>query len=439
MDSLELINLIFIVFVILFGGLIGLRRLKQGNVSFVFYALYCVFLGVFQLFAYFITSNPMIDFDIGVRLKANILNVGVLFFLFLGETLILQKTKINKNLPSKRIGKRRIKFYLSVVMWSAFILSVFGFLFMIWSKGIPLDLLLEREARLKYRFGQRGSLTLASWLFSLVLISGYISLIKKRWTIFGIGTLLTITAISITGTRAYLFYIIGPYLYYYITTRKMRLKNIVSLGLVLGLSILVFMNIQLWRWQPERTPQAFLKQFFSKESCTFLFSYYSSEFNRSISNFQAIKAFPEQHDWLYGNTYKTVFLFWLPSGMSQRIKVDTMYKFSDIVRGTTTSYEERASYHPTFTGDSYINFGYLFWLPALILGAGLAIMYIKARKNIFWNLLAGSSLVYFLALVFRGSIYNAFFQLIISAALLLFAIFILNIPNKFSKKINEGW
>ena len=115
-----------------------------------------------------------------------------------------------------------------------------------------------------------------------------------------------------------------------------------------------------------------------------------------------------------------------------------MYKFADAITGTTTAYEERRSVHPTFTGDCYINFGYLFWFPALMWGAAISFVHIKAKTNAFWNLLAGSTSIYFVVLFCRGSMYQASFQVIICAIFLTFALFILYVPYLNRYRISQS-
>jgi len=436
MDSLEVINLFSILFIISFSGIIGLKRLKQNNASSVLYGCYFIVFGIFQLLSIILNTESMNSFSVNIRLKSNILNIGILLCLFLGENLVLQKVKTAKKfLISTKITKKNNS-YLSILMWTCLILSVCGFFIMIWAMGIPFNTnALSSYSRIEYRFAQRSSsfLTVSCWLLSLLLIANYISLVKKNKTALIIGILITFASIWLRGSRAYLLYFVGPFLYYYITTKKIKLKNIIFIGVFAIIFFIAFGTFHLWRWQTERTPQTFIKLLFNEETYSFLASYHGSEINRSITNFQATELFPKQHDWLYGNTYKTIFLFWLPSGMSEGIKIDTMYKFADATNKTTIAYQERASNHPTFTGDCYINFGYLFWLPAIIWGIGLAIFHIKAKKNMFWNLLAGSSLVYLLGLSFRGSIYLAFFQIIMCAIFLLFATFILQAPYQNQK------
>jgi len=430
MNSLEVINLISIIFIILFSGIVGLKRLKQNNVSCVFYGCYFVIFGVFQILSIILGTESMNSFSVDIRLKSNILNIGILLCLFLGENFILQRIKTaKKNQQVLKIKKNRS--YLSILMWISLVLSICGFFIIIWSMGLPFNInVLSSYSRVQYRFAQRSSSfqMLGQWLLSLVLIANYISLVKKNKTTLILGILITLACIWLKGSRAYILYFIGPFLYYYITTKKINFKKVFLVGIFIIIFFITFENIHLWRWQTERTPQTFVKQFFDKKLYSFFLSYKGSEFSRSITNFQATALFPKEHDWLYGNTYKTIFLFWLPSGMSEGIKMDTMYTFSNVTNKTTTAYQKRASNHPTFTGDCYINFGYLFWLPAIIWGIGLAIFHIKAKKNILWNLLAGSSLVYLIALSFRGSIYQAFFQIIICAIFLLFTTFILQVP-----------
>jgi len=423
MDSLEIINLISIIFITFFSGIVGFKRLKQNNASCVLYGFYFIIFGIFQLISVLLNTESMISYSVDIRLKSNLLNIGILLCLFLGESLIFQHVKIGKEaLPGIKITRKNNS-YLSVVMWISCVLSICGLFIFIWALGLPFNVnILSTYSRGNFRFAQNSSLLLmiGQWLLSLILITNYIAIVKKNKAMLITGIVLVLVCIWIRGSRVYLLFFVGPFLYYYITTKKIKFKSIIFIAVFTILFFITFVTVHLFRWQTERTPQTFIKQVFNKETYLFLLYSSSSEINRSITNFQATKLFPEKHDWLYGNTYKSIFLFWLPSGMSGGLKRDTMYIFSDVKNRTNSAYQQRASDHPTFTGDCYMNFGYLFWFPALIWGIGLAIFHIKARKYIFWNLLAGSSLVYLLGLSFRGSVYIGFFRAILCAIFLLF-------------------
>jgi len=409
----ETINLFLIFITIFFSGALAWKRLRQNNVSCVFYAVYLAIFGLAQILGLVLGADS--SFPIAIRLKANIVNIGVLFSLFLGENLIFQKPWLVKTFPVKKSNAQKDNFYLSVLLWVTFIISFGGFL-----------LLIRRG----------GASDLGRWLFSLILISNYISLVKRKWIMFGIGTLLVLDILTIASARAFLIYIIGPLLYYYITVKTKKnfsARKAIMVGLCIPLFFIVFETVHLWRWQPQRTAGMFSKYLFDKKTYLFLLNNPKSEFNYRLYYFRIIDLFPRQYGWLYGNTYKTVFLFWLSSRKSEGIKVDTMYKVADALTETSSAYLERRSVQPTFTGDCYINFGYLFWLPALIWGMGLAFLHIKAQRNIFWNVLAGSSLVYFLALSLRGSISMAFFQIILCAAFLMIMFVILGVPYELPR------
>lgn len=410
---MEIINLLLILVTIFFSGMVGWKRLRQGNVSCLFYAICLTIFGIAQLLGLVLGADS--SFSVGIRLKANLISIGVLVSLFLGENLVLRNPGIVKTFSAKKSSAQKNNFYLSVLLWVTFIISIGGFLLLIRRGGVS---------------------DLGRWLFSLIMISNYISLLKKRWIIFGIGTLLILEVLTVASARAFLLYIIGPLVYYYITVRikkNFSARKAILLGLCIPLFFIVFETVHLWRWQPQRTPEIFSKYLFDKKTYFFLLNNPASEFNYRLYYFRLIELFPRDYGWLYGNTYKTVLLFWLPSGKSGGIKVDTMYKVANALTGTSSAYIERRSVQPTFTGDCYINFGYLFWLPALIWGMGLSFVHIKAQRNIFWNLLAGSTLVYFLALSLRGSISMAFFQIILCATFLVIMFVILGVPYKLPR------
>ena len=105
-------------------------------------------------------------------------------------------------------------------------------------------------------------------------------------------------------------------------------------------------------------------------------------------------------------------LFWLPSGVTNGLKVDTIHVFSDAVTARRGSFETKSSMHPTFPGDCYMNFGWLCSLPAAAWGALFGSLHRRAAEDRTANLFQNALGVFVLVYLLRGSLYNACFTAI---------------------------
>jgi len=417
-NVLDFFNIFLIASIILMGLPLFYKRFKQGNLSCIFYLYHFLIFGISQILGFILETDTA--FPIEVRTKANIIVILSMFFFYLGEIFIFQSINLGKinNLKKNLIFEIQNYRITSSLLWVSLILSIIGFFVIIRVKGIPLSSMLYYETRTVYRLqGSNLGLTLGGFLTTLSLIATYIALIKRSRMGVIMCILVAYLNLALGGARAYIFLFLGPFFYYLVNikefVKKIKFGGIMIIILLSMISLIFFEALHLWRWQETRTIQNLLNVISQKETYVFFLQDPMSEFNYRIKLFQAVELFPEKYDWLYGNTYKNVLLFWLPSGMSKGIKIDTIYKFSDAIYGKETSYIERQSIQPGFVGDCYINFGYLFWFISFIWGMMLSIVYIMANTKVIWNLIFGSSLTYFLVLSMRGSIYLAFYAVIV--------------------------
>lgn len=425
---LEILNFYLIIFIMLVSVILMFKRLKQGNMTFIFYGYHFVILGLMQVISTILGGDK--SFPIDIRFKADVLASIVILSFLIGESFTLQILKMYKKSSSREyiLEKIRNDSFLSIIIWVVTAFSILGLALYVKTKGIPFTKILSYETRTIYRstgtwFGQ----ILGSYLFSLIMISIYIALIKNNWKILFLDSLIVYILMSMSGTRAYIFYLLGPLTYYYIGMRKLfkkiKLTNTFIIIVAIFMFSIIFEAIHLWRWLEMRTFSNLIKVLFDLKTYNFLLNDDASELNYRIKIFQAVELFPKYYDWLYGNTYVNIFLFWLPSGVSKGLKIDTIYKFADAIYGTSSSYLERASIQPSFVGDCYINFGYLLWIPALMWGVLFSTIFVKADRDILWNIISGSSIVYLLALLMRGSIYLASYRFILNTIFIIGIIF----------------
>lgn len=448
------INLLLTIILILFSGKVGWKRLKQKNVTCIFYGFYFMFFGISNLIRYIfhieyiyppgVLLPRIYSFPIYIEIKSNFLNILILFSWYIGEN-VFYKTQYNS---PNRIGFR--KPFFAKLMWFSLVFSILGIMILLWSKGISLSLqaFLSYTSRLEHRVPKSwlGGVIGAN-LISFVTVANYISLLRRNYLVTIICFLISIFLLTLTGTRAYLLYFIGPFLYFYIKNIikniKIKKKHIIATFLFLLIIPSISEIIRTWRWSEMRTLEKFLKTASNIETYQLLLRYPLSELNiYSYFLNNAVLLFPEQQEWLYGNTYKNIFLFWLPSGLSKGLKVDTIYLFEDALVGTSSSYQERRSMHPTFTGDCYINFGWLCWVPAFFWGSFFSFFENKARNRSFFNILAGSCIVKLIVYLFRGSIYLGVFSIIVlTGYLIVFRIFysvIVSVSIKNKNYIKKG-
>jgi hypothetical protein len=315
---------------------------------------------------------------------------------------------------------------------------------MILSKGMSFQNIVNVPRMDLLRQGNIYLSVIGGNLIALSMIAGYLSLVKKKMVFFYVIIGINLVASMAFGARHYLLHFMGPLLFYMVvdnskanSIRKKWTGKLVVFFL-LGILLVGMIGIfQVFRNQNNRTLPELVRITKHPRTYSLMLQNPNAELNFRVWAFSAVDLFPRKHDWLYGNTYLSMLLFWLPTKLSGGLKMDTMYIFSDVIVGTKTSYSLGVSSHPTFTGDLYINFGFLFWIPAILWGIILGINHMKIFKPsaFLYRILIGSTSVYFLLLVFRGSLYQSFMKVIICCFYLSVFIGLYSLFRAASKKM----
>jgi hypothetical protein len=449
---------ILVLVEMLISGTLSWARFKEKNASSFFYLLYFIFFGVAGLLGvlfptdyYYLPSIkglPHIPFfPIDVKVRACFLNIVVLMAFYVGESLFSRRL-LRRSLSSKKEladhfdEKLRDDPFVSFVLIVSLIISVAGLFILIHSKldTISIQKLMSYKMRTELRTGGSWLMgVIGSQFLALVMLVNYIAIVRKKiWAlIIGVGVVFVLILSS--GTRSYMLFFIGPIIFWGLTSKKT--KSIIVLSGVLLFIAMPFCSeyMRVWRWSERRDLNSFIAAVTDSTTYENMSNYPLSEINiyqYFLNN--AVTVFPDECNWLYGNTYRNILLFWLPSGLSGGNKIDTIYAFRDALLGTHDSYSKRSSMHPTFTGDCYINFGYLFFVPPLIWGAFFLWLQRKSIRHIYWNLLTGSTIVYLFMYLFRGSLYFGFFTFIWIAVYLYAIKLIYIIQSEFFRTVAQN-
>ena len=325
-----------------------------------------------------------------------------------------------------------------VIMWTALVISSVGYICILFSGPFtlfemirtPVSLLrLERSKDLYLSVLSSGSF-ITSYMVALSMVAMHIALYRRKHKlIFSSLAIMNITLTMVLGSRSYSMYFVGPLLFSYIVRQRKRIRATVALILIAATFIAYIGVARIFRWQDTRDFVTLLDVATERRPYETLLYTPSSHFNLRNRLFQAVKIFPGEHNWLYGNTYRTMALFWLPARLSGGLKNDTMYIFAYAVSQSPVVLSGRLSNHPTFVGDLYINFGYFFWVGAFMWGLLFGYVHkvtVLYRSSIIYTIL-GSTWVYFLVIAFGGSIYQSFMRLAACALFLVVAIDFLRI------------
>lgn len=432
------LNILFLPAIIALSGWLAWTRWRQKNISFIFYGSYWFFFGIFPLIWQLLGVEDA--YPPGVGTRANVIILVTLLCLFIGETTYLRMNWLIRKRSDHRLSHRRswlqapmTQKQAEVIMWTAFILSVAGFLGSLLFGSLSMSEMVNTprmELRLKVN---SSKLLLANYMMTLGMIAAYIALDRgRRWHKLLVPSLLimNILVTGIYGGRAGILNIIGPILFYYAVRKQERTHAIMAFGVIAVVSIVFLVGIlHTFRWQGTRDPATFVRTVKNPMAYEFMFLSSRSDINAKGKLLQAIDTFPAKHGWLYGNTYRCIALFWLPSRLAAGLKVDTMYLYAYAVTGDPAVFTKSLSLHPTFAGDLYVNFGPLFWIGALFWG--LLFGYIHRITTLYKDSILctvlGSSWVYLLILTFRGSIYQSFMKLMACAFFLIMGMLALRI------------
>ncbi|AEB10475.1 O-antigen polymerase [Desulfobacca acetoxidans] len=428
-------DLLIIILNCVLSAYFALKRVRQGNITFLYYGLNLFFLGIPNLFSdyfnidykWFLSSGiTYYVFDINTRIFANIINIIVLLSFYFGEQLMVKRNIFGIKMPNFAFSYN-IKF-ISILKWLSLFFAIIGFVLLFSAKGVSfseVSTLFSAKMRMQHKIPESWiGAVLGAQLLSFLMVYNYISLYEKRRIYFIIGVFLVFAIIASTGTRSYFLFFLGPFFYYYIKNYKLTNNQLFLLFGFFIFAPFVSEIIRQWRYSEVRNIKS-LFDVLSKLDFELFMSYPVSEINNYVfSLYNAVNLYPASYDWLYGNTYINILFFWLPSGTLPGFKIDTIYYFADAVLGITNSYIDRISMHPSFPGDCYINFGYFFFIPAFIWGIIYGILYLAGKTNKIIEIIAGATSGMYLVYLFRGSIYYGLFQ-IISIILFVFSCYII--------------
>jgi len=341
--------------------------------------------------------------------KSNLIVLASIFCMCLGE-------RCGDLVGSGRIGERRpwSPSLVDTLFQTCTCLALAGYGVMLWSMGTLVFTMLTTN-RMSLRLDTTGLLfNFGRWLTNLSMIATYLGMARHRRLVPILFAIINCAAAGAFGDRSFVLYSLSGYLGYILTGRRRRrkaLRRIALVGLVFVVGVIGLLHV--FRWQQARDFTHLGEVASDVDTYRFILFNRVSDLNIRYALYDAVELFPSSHDWLYGNTYRTMLLFWLPSSWSGGLKVDTMYHFNYAVTGDYMgSYVRLESKHPTLFGDMYINCGYFFWVSAFFWG--LAIQHVSRAGSApvldLRGIFVRSAVAYALVLMLRGSIYQPFFS-----------------------------
>jgi oligosaccharide repeat unit polymerase len=422
-DSVRALEILTVLGIIVIGTLVASDRWKKRNISFIVYMAEAIIFGFAPLAGWIFHVDFYFSHTV-VTISNTIALVSILA-MYMGEEVVLRSRKTAPAAPASvnKASRATLGSWFTEplspketdrLVWLTFTLSLMGFLYLLFGQALSIQEMINTgrmELRLELLPDLSG--TLARGLVIVSMVAMYLALSSGRhklvfWTLVALNLLAT----GIFGERSYVLYVFAPVFFQYVAMRKKEARaGVFWVGLMGVLFVLGVLGIlHVFRWQVRRNFQTFVNVVTDSRTYEFVLYEPLSDLNNRLALYNAVDLFPRQHDWLYGNTYKTILLFWLPSSMSGGLKEDTMYIFAYAVSRDPATLRERGSMHPTLPGDLYINFGYFFWVGAFLWGClfGWIHKLISRHKNDVVHNLIGSAWVYFLLLSVRGSIYQSF-------------------------------
>lgn len=440
-----LANLLLLVIIVVVSLFLAANRLARNNPSALLYGLFFLFLGVVPLA--FLFFDDQYSANIQIELEVNIIVFLILLFMAFGEdifNLLLYHNTLKKG-PIINLGRSFLLTPCSSLMLKRFVVFVspiicIGFAYYVFSYNLTLTELLA-TGRMKLRLVDTGYLsTVISMVLPFTSVVIYACITMWHRDIFSIRFFfVAVVAVLlfqtlIFGARTSALLIASPFLWHFIKWKhdngrlKLLLRKL-SVVMIAGPIVLLFMLsfLHVLRWQENKDVSTLADVLVSHDTYSFLYTNTKSS-DLFIRNklVDAVKIFPSQHDWLYGNTYRSMLLFWLPSKYSLGLKNDTMYIYAFAKSGDLRVFTDRLSDHPTLLGDLYINFGPFFPVGAFLWGCCLSFVNFISNKYSKSPLgcVLGGIWCYFLIVSFRGSVYQPFFSimvcLLVTGSLLLF-------------------
>lgn len=411
--------------------LLSYRRLRQRRLSFIVYASVWMFFGLPELlrpvalhFGAQVRAMGIVPARVPAAtvVESNLLILVSVIFLFLGEstaTLYLRRpVRLPRRDPSVLLWENA-----TVYRWTSNImlpLAALGTLLLFWSRSLDitsLTALASSAARL-------SRIPTKSWVVGVlggnmaffVMPATYAVLMLRRKVMLLGCVVVTLLLIVASGTRSYLLLVLGPVAYLWLKRANPPVKTLAILCVAPFVIAYASECVRQWRWQPERSLGALADVAISPNTLSALVEDPAAESNiYDFSLNAAVYLYPRSRDWLYGRTYANILMMPIPREIVGRAKELSIQEFADAIYGTDSSYLERQSAHPTFIGDSYINFGWLFWIAIFWWGVVFVIMD-PPRPSRLLELTVGSTGVLFLMYFVRGSIYLAVWVLVFVTA-----------------------
>lgn len=422
--------MILILLILIIAIIVTLKRWKERRISTIVYGMLALIFGFMPVFTSLLEIQQ--PYNAKIIEEGNIIVLVTLIFLYIGESAVYRIH--NADHQRTFVHRTILKEEQDMLMWITYLVSTLGFVYLIFGKSTGF-LTMIMTPRMDLRLGEQGSLeSFANYAAPLSMIAVYLSIRNNKmkvivWTTIVFGIFASIAY----GGRYYILYTISPLLYYYLLRGTSKIKSVFIIAfivIIFAVGVVGFLHVL--RWQDERNLDTIVRLVQTPETYEFLFANQDSDMNIRYNLYKAITLFPDRSDWLYGNTYRTLFLFWIPSSVLSGLKMDTMYLFAYAESGDRAVFNEKLSDHPTLIGDLYINFGYFFVFGAFLWGCVLGLLDRAARiqGETLLGIIIGSVGAYFLILVVRGSIYQPFMTLMSLLAFVIAALIVIRFFNK---------
>lgn len=387
---------------------LAMRRLKKRHPMAVFYGLHAVFLGFWPAIGKSLSISPEFV-PYAIQLQAASFSLVAVIAFWVGEKFVSVVVS-RRATPSSALAVRGNNGAMAVFVPLA--IGLVGFIVKLALLDQPFGSILSTP-RLDLRYeGPPIVLLIVNALPAALMIAAYQSLIRRYWWVWVLILAVTLLMSQLTGTRSFLLFAVGPLVYYLVTRAGRGRYTLAALILTGMLGLVLIATLHLSRWSDTRSYQSLYQPLASGESAKFLTTNKSSDLNLSGWLEQIVESFPRDHDWLYGKTFGDLAWTVLPRSLFDPTATSTkaVHIYAYVVTGRETDAARPGSVHPSWVGDLYANFGGMFWLGAV--GWGLALGYLArfmtTKPHRFSRQSVQASWVYVAALVFRGSIQQAF-------------------------------
>ncbi len=434
-ESVRTLEVLTVLGMIVIGTLLASDRWKKRNISFIVYMAEAIIFGYAPSIAWIF--NVDFGFPNAIVTISHTIALVSVVAMYMGEEVVLRTRKNTSAGPASANGPSRATLWTwmteplspketDCLIWLAFISCLIGFMYLLFGGGPSVQEMIttgRNELRLDLLSMWQVAKSVARGIVVVSMAAIYLTLSSGRHKlVFWSLVALNLLAMTVFSDRSYVLYIFSPILFQYVAMRKKEARaGVLWMGLIGVLFVVGVLGVlHVFRAQVRRDFRTFVNVATDPQTYEFLLYNQYSDLNNRVALYYAVDLFPSEHDWLYGNTYKTMLLVWLPTSMSGGLKTDTAYIFAYAITRDPATLRWGGSAHPTLPGDLYINFGYFFWIGAFLWGCLFGWIHrLNSRyKNDVIHATIGSAWVYFLLLSIRGSIYQPFVTLISSGTFL---------------------